>query len=246
MLIQSHLHLRIPPLHIGAASKPLNSRSVRCSISGATPNPARDRTISFGKHRGKMLGSLPSTYLQWISKNLRAGDTEHWATLADQVLEDPVYKDRIEWEFAEKVLNGDVLTTSASASSVEALLQISERFGWDNEDKIGWSTVNFELLGTSRGGRIPRVSDKGSGGGVGRLKKTAAKVRLESAEDRERERRREERRGRRAKGSLGNQVADGGGDDGESGGHTAAEIHNQFPGRESLLRKAMTGRQRIL
>ncbi|KAI9125342.1 hypothetical protein K1719_003958 [Acacia pycnantha] len=27
--------------------------------------------------------------------------------LADQVLQDPIYKDRIEWEFAENVLNGN-------------------------------------------------------------------------------------------------------------------------------------------
>lgn len=46
--------------------------------------PARDRVIEFGKYRGKMLGSLPSRYLQWISKNLRARDFEEWSKLAGE------------------------------------------------------------------------------------------------------------------------------------------------------------------
>lgn len=114
-----------------------------------------------------MLGTLPSTYLTWVSKNLRARDFEEWAQLADQVLEDPVYKDRIEWEFAEKVLNGDVLGSSLFSrggdkqSSVAKLAEISEQFGWDNEDKLSWAKVDFGLLGTSSGGRIPRLSDSG-------------------------------------------------------------------------------------
>lgn len=111
-----------------------------------------------------MLGSLPSSYLKWVSKNLRAGDTEYWAKLADEVLDDDVYKDRIEWEFAEKVLHGSDESIKekknrGDVSSVSMLLEISERFGWDNDDKIGWSKVNFELLGTSRGGRIPRLGE---------------------------------------------------------------------------------------
>ncbi|KAK9285701.1 hypothetical protein L1049_024900 [Liquidambar formosana] len=31
-------------------------------------------------------------------------DFEHWAKLADQVLQDPLYKDRIEWEYTDKLL----------------------------------------------------------------------------------------------------------------------------------------------
>ncbi|KAJ4917729.1 hypothetical protein Rs2_03279 [Raphanus sativus] len=125
-----------------------------------------------------MLGSLPSSYLKWVSKNLRAGDTEYWAKLADEVLEDDVYKDRIEWEFAEKVLHGSDESIKekqnrGDVSSVSMLLEISERFGWDNEDKIGWSKVNFELLGTSRGGRIPRSDQKGV---LGRLEEVEKQI----------------------------------------------------------------------
>ncbi|PQP99289.1 uncharacterized protein Pyn_15323 [Prunus yedoensis var. nudiflora] len=103
-----------------------------------------------------MLGTLPSSYLRWVSKNLRAREFEDWAKLADQVLDDAVYKDRIEWELAENVLNGN-RSSALGAGGVSELLEMSERFGWDNNDKIGWSRVNFELLGTSRGGRIPRL-----------------------------------------------------------------------------------------
>ncbi|XP_026659158.2 uncharacterized protein LOC103703998 isoform X2 [Phoenix dactylifera] len=122
--------------------------------------PARDRVIDFGKHKGRMLGSLPSNYLLWVSKNLRARNFEHWARLADEVLRDPVYRDRIEWESAERILNGDGRRGS-SESPVSDLLDISERFGWDNEDKASWARVDFQLLGTSMGGRIPRVNEGG-------------------------------------------------------------------------------------
>ncbi|PKI34384.1 hypothetical protein CRG98_045224 [Punica granatum] len=125
-------------------------------ITIAAAIPARDRVMDFGKYKGQMLGTLPSTYLRWISKNLRARDFEEWSRLADEVLEDSVYKDKIEWEFAEGLLNGNRATTSKTESAVSELLEISERFGWDNNDKVGWSRVNFELLGTSKGGRIPR------------------------------------------------------------------------------------------
>ncbi|KAM0954739.1 hypothetical protein TB2_022860 [Malus domestica] len=54
-----------------------------------------------------MLGTLPSAYLKWVSKNLRTRDFEEWAKLADQVLDDAVYRDRIEWELAENILNGN-------------------------------------------------------------------------------------------------------------------------------------------
>ncbi|OVA19226.1 hypothetical protein BVC80_521g11 [Macleaya cordata] len=107
-----------------------------------------------------MLGTLPSKYLKWVSKTLRARDFEEWAKLADEVLQDPVYKDRLEWELAEITLNGDKGNgiSGRNGSAVSDLLDISERFGWDNEDKIGWSRIDFALLGTSKGGRIPRKS----------------------------------------------------------------------------------------
>ncbi|KAK9281829.1 hypothetical protein L1049_004735 [Liquidambar formosana] len=143
--------------------KPKPSKLNRSTSITATL-PARDRVIDFGKHKGKMLGTLPSSYLKWVSNNLRARDFEHWAKLADQVLQDPLYKDRLEWEYADKLLNGDI-SSSRIDSPVQQLLEISERFGWDNEDKAGWSRVNFELLGTSKGGRIPRVLGGNNGGG---------------------------------------------------------------------------------
>ncbi|KAH0731799.1 hypothetical protein KY289_002987 [Solanum tuberosum] len=120
--------------------------------------PARDQVIDFGKYKGKMLGTLPSKYLKWVTKNLRARDFEEWAQLADQVLSDPIYKDRIEWEFAQNLLNGDV-SPAGTQTAVSELLEISTRFRWDNDDKLGWSKIDFELLGTSKGGRIPRLSD---------------------------------------------------------------------------------------
>ncbi|KAK8274718.1 hypothetical protein V6Z12_D10G091000 [Gossypium hirsutum] len=80
-----------------------------------------------------MLGTLPSNYLR---------NYERWAKLADQVLEGPVYKGRIEWEFAENVLSGNnAKGIAAKDESSVSLLEMSERFGWDNEDKDGWSKV---------------------------------------------------------------------------------------------------------
>ncbi|OWM64841.1 hypothetical protein CDL15_Pgr028558 [Punica granatum] len=67
--------------------------------------------MDFGEYKGQMLGTLPSTYLRRISKNLRACNFEEWSRLADEVLEDPVYKDKIEWEFAEGVLKGNRAAT---------------------------------------------------------------------------------------------------------------------------------------
>ncbi|KAI3472940.1 hypothetical protein Pfo_031012, partial [Paulownia fortunei] len=142
---------------------PKNPKPTTTCSRISTPKriPARDRVIDLGKYKGKMLGSLPSTYLKWVSKNLRAGDVEEWAKLADEVLSDPVYGDRIEWELAEKILNGNAASPCSNGKNgsnvVTELLEISERFGWDNEDKVGWSKIDFGLLGTSKGGRIPRV-----------------------------------------------------------------------------------------
>ncbi|KAG2304902.1 hypothetical protein Bca52824_033553 [Brassica carinata] len=216
---------------------------------------ARDTIIDFGKHKGKMLGSLPSSYLRWVSKNLRAGDTEHWAKLADEVLEDGVYKDRVEWEFAEKILHGSDESIKekknrGDVNSVSMLLEISERFGWDNEDKIGWSKVNFELLGTSKGGRIPRLGETSRGAMVrrGEVKKK------EGEEDGSGWRRRERRE--RMRQSLGREKEDVDGktvnwsnQKGVLGRLEQVEkqiepkIHSPFPGRESLLKKVMNKRR---
>ncbi|KAG2680325.1 hypothetical protein I3760_11G095100 [Carya illinoinensis] len=149
------------PLHLSKCSSKFRTMSTPRPLIHATI-PARDRVIDFGKHKGKMLGTLSSSYLRWVSKNLRARDFEDWAKLADQVLQDPVYRDRIEWELAENLLNGNINDSSLrNESVVSELLEISERFGWDNEDKSGWSKVKFELLGTSKGGRIPRAGKNG-------------------------------------------------------------------------------------
>ncbi|KAF8101014.1 hypothetical protein N665_0211s0006 [Sinapis alba] len=214
---------------------------------------ARDTILDFGKHNGKMLGSLPSSYLKWVSKNLRAGDTEYWAKLADEVLDDDVYKDRIEWEFAEKILHGSDESIKEKknreeVSSVSMLLEISERFGWDNEDKIGWSKINFELLGTSKGGRIPRLGE--TRGDMVRRREVKKK---EGEEDGSGWRRRERRE--RMRQSLGREKEDDGktvnrsdqkgvlGRLEEVEKQTEPKIHSPFPGRESLLKKVMNKRR---
>ncbi|KAL0354370.1 UNVERIFIED_CONTAM: hypothetical protein Sradi_3883900 [Sesamum radiatum] len=143
----------------------------RFQISNSVRVPARDRVIDLGKYKGKMLGSLPSNYLKWVSKNLRAGETEEWAKLADEVLRDPIYRDRMEWELAEKILNGNGVSPNLRmrGNAVSELVEISERFGWDNEDKEGWSKIDFGLLGTSKGGRIPRGGGERGGSVLVRL-----------------------------------------------------------------------------
>ncbi|XP_021297171.1 uncharacterized protein LOC110426295 [Herrania umbratica] len=242
-----------------------SSPKPRRASSASAPRtiPATDFVIDFGKHKGKMLGTLPSNYLKWMSKNLRARDYEHWANLADQVLQDPVYQDRIEWEFAENVLHGNnaKLTTndsflSGNQSAVSMLLEISERFGWDNEDKAGWRKVNFEVLGTSKGGRIPRVADMNDGesksGREGKEVKPGDGVLGEK--------RRERRERVRLKTEVKLEIKQKSGDSfghGVDGGvrldrsqgsdkDRTVEIYNPFPGREALLKKVRNNRRRFL
>nr|XP_043621814.1 uncharacterized protein LOC122593466 [Erigeron canadensis] len=118
--------------------------------------PARDIVIDFGKHKGKMLGMLSSDYLKWMSKNM---NMDKWGKLAEDVLNDEVYADRIEWEVAERLLSGgDGLGCGAGVAA--ELESISKRFGWDYNDKVGWSKVEFGLLGTSKGRRLPRVGNE--------------------------------------------------------------------------------------
>ncbi|KAB2060222.1 hypothetical protein ES319_A10G002200v1 [Gossypium barbadense] len=224
---------------------------------------ATDIIIDFGKHKGKMLGTLPSNYLRWVSKNLRAGNYERWAKLADQVLEDPVYKDRIEWEFAENVLSGNNAKgiTANDESSVSLLLDISERFGWDNEDKDGWSKVKFELLGTSNGGRLPRIGGKNGGNDNGGIRegKEGEKVRCEDGvlgnkrmERRQRMRLKKERENTRNKKSWDGSGGDCAGGsvrlerDQGSGKDQTVESFNRFPGREALLKKVLNNRRGFL
>ncbi|TYG48306.1 hypothetical protein ES288_D10G002900v1 [Gossypium darwinii] len=173
---------------------------------------------------------------------------------ADQVLEDPVYKDRIEWEFAENVLSGNNAKgiTANDESSVSLLLEISERFGWDNEDKDGWSKVKFELLGTSNGGRLPRIGGNNGGNDNGGIRegKEGKKVRCEDGvlgdkrmERRERMRLKKERENIRNKKSWGGSGGDCAGGNVRlernqgSGKDQMVESFNRFPGREALLKK---------
>lgn len=225
---------------------PKPARTTSVGVSGGIPG--RDRAIDFGKYKGKMLGSLPSTYLKWVSKNLRAGDTEEWAKLADEVLGDPVYRDRIEWELAEKILNGDKARPCSNngngRNAVNELVEISERFGWDNEDKGGWSKIDFGLLGTSKGGRIPRVAAHQSN------VELSGSLKEEEEEDggpgRRRERRERMRRLRNKTTSVGSGWAKQRPTMGkrqeeeEEGGGV---VGSPFPGREALLRKVLN-RQR--
>ncbi|KAI4326209.1 hypothetical protein MLD38_031546 [Melastoma candidum] len=234
---------------------------------------ARDRVVDFGKYKGRMLGTLPSSYLRWVSNNLRAGDFEHWARLADQVLRDPVYNDRIEWEFAEAVLKGSngprfYSLRDGDGGPAAELLEISQRFGWDYEDKAAWSKVDFDLLGTSRGGRIPRVGDRCGGvseaGGRNSGGREGGGVAAAVGIDERRRGRRERAmmKMKKEKGACAASAAaevatlmtgrrDGGGSGKRSvveangeGERSLNSVHNPFPGRESLLRKVLGTRGR--
>ncbi|KAK3148422.1 hypothetical protein QOZ80_3BG0294910 [Eleusine coracana subsp. coracana] len=138
----------LQPLRAAAAPTPPPAPSSR---------PARDRVIEFGKHKGQMLGTLPPSYLRWMVAELDYGDTEPWARLAGDVLDDPVYVDRVEWEHAHRFLRGDSNYDHAYDDDGDGPLQeMAERFGWDLSDEEGWGRLDFRLLGTSYGGRIPR------------------------------------------------------------------------------------------
>lgn len=222
----------------------LRSPTTRTALPGSGATPARDRVMDFGRHKGKMLGTLPSGYLRWVSNNLRARDTEEWARLADQVLQDPVYRDRMEWESAERVLSGGGGGVG-SGSAVSELLEISERFGWDNEDKAGWGRVDFELLGTSKGGRIPRKSDDPKGKEKGKGKEECPASEPPSQGEERRSERRHRLRMKRESGESQNRAIVGGSrrevrDEGAAAA-SPEPVCNPFPGRESLLRKVLRG-----
>ncbi|KAL3689010.1 hypothetical protein R1sor_015319 [Riccia sorocarpa] len=116
---------------------------------------ARDREIEFGKFKGSPLGTMSSKYLKWMAKNLRNGPQSEWAEYAEEVLEDPYYQDRLEWEKVEKLMTmaHDVDKITGNRD----VLAPAKVFGWDLENDTAWRKVNFALLGTTRGGRIPRV-----------------------------------------------------------------------------------------
>lgn len=116
---------------------------------------ARDRVLDFGKNKGSMLGTLSSRYLRWMTKNLRGTMLDEWAEYAQETLDDPLYMDRIEWEKVEKLLvqSHDLAQLSSSRDA----LAPARIYGWDIDNEHAWSTVNFALLGTTKGGKIPRV-----------------------------------------------------------------------------------------
>lgn len=161
------LFFRLPPSshHRGGPTtsllKPVRLlRSLRAAASpGESSRPARDRVIDFGKFKGQMLGTLPPSYLRWVVAELDYGETEAWARLARDVLDDPVYLDRVEWEHAHRFLRGDSKYDYAyddGDGDDGPLQEMAGRFGWDLSDEEGWGHLDFRLLGTSYGGRIPR------------------------------------------------------------------------------------------
>ncbi|XBI67560.1 hypothetical protein VPH35_046885 [Triticum aestivum] len=123
---------------------------------GASSRPARDRVIDFGKHKGQMLGTLPPSYLHWVVAELDYGDTLVLARLAREVLDDPVYVDRVEWEHAHRFLQVRLRLHDGDGP----LQEMAERFGWDLSNEDGWGRLDFRLLSTSYGGRIPRKADR--------------------------------------------------------------------------------------
>lgn len=142
-------------------------------------------------------------------------------------------------------------SSSGNGKAVSGLLEISERFGWDNEDKVGWSRVDFELLGTSKSGRIPRVG-KREDLQVEKRREKGGEGKEDGGENgnQKRKERRERMRVKRVeklgivdegRGSLGNS----GVDEKSQSKKEAVEIYNPFPGRETLLKKVLQ-RRRIL
>lgn len=95
------------------------------------------------------------SYLRWMTKNLKGTMLDEWADYAQETLDDPLYMDRIEWEKVEKLLvqSHDL----AQLSNNRDALAPARMYGWDIDNEFAWSKVNFALLGTTKGGKIPRV-----------------------------------------------------------------------------------------
>ncbi|KAF3328096.1 hypothetical protein FCM35_KLT06702 [Carex littledalei] len=170
-------YLRLQPLplpHCRLRLRPILAASSFASHNGAprirTSKPPRDIKIKIGRYKGRMLGTLPPSYLKWLS-NPDVSDPDiylslaTWSDLAKQVLQDPVYQDRIEWEPAWKIFTGEGRGNFYESESFDwkkAYNDIGEKYGWDMDDKEGWSKVKRELIGTSFSARIPRKKDRRS------------------------------------------------------------------------------------
>ena len=101
------------------------------------------------------LGLWCYSYLRWMTKNLKGTMLDEWAGYAQETLDDPLYLDRIEWEKVEKLLVQ--LHDLAQLSGSRDALAPARMYGWDLDNEFAWSKVNFALLGTTKGGKIPRV-----------------------------------------------------------------------------------------
>jgi Putative quorum-sensing-regulated virulence factor len=126
---------------------------------------ARDKKIEIGRYKGRMLGTLPSSYLKWLAdqEDNPAYDLYNWPLFAKIVLEDPVYQDRIEYEPALRIFEGGAkgnFILREDFDFMKAYRDIGDNNGWDWDDKEGWSKVNRDFIGTSFSGRIPRKKDK--------------------------------------------------------------------------------------
>ncbi|KAG6541110.1 hypothetical protein Mapa_017481 [Marchantia paleacea] len=149
---------------VSRSAGPGRSRAVAVQVQsrhGGRHLAARDREIEFGKFKGSLLGTMSSKYLKWMVKNLRGGPMSEWVEYAEEVLEDPYYKDRLEWEKVEKLMT--MAHDLDKITGNRDVLASAKVFGWNLEDDSGWRKVNFTLLGTTRGGRIPRVTESAAG-----------------------------------------------------------------------------------
>ncbi|GJP56473.1 hypothetical protein CLOM_g15542 [Closterium sp. NIES-68] len=127
--------------------------------TGRRPVPPRDTPVTFGswykeavadRRPAPLLGSLKPGSLRWMMRQLAdSGDLAEWAELAETVLADPVYRDRLEWCEYERRLHRD---------GAAAAVQYARDAGWvDMTDTFAWSGVDMEMLGTSFTKPIPRT-----------------------------------------------------------------------------------------
>lgn len=78
-----------------------------------------------------------------------------WVDYVQEVLDDFFYLDRIEWEKVEKFLVYLYdLVKFFNNKDVFVLVCI---YGWDLDNEVVWSKVDFVLFGIIKGGKIFRV-----------------------------------------------------------------------------------------